>query len=426
MPTAAALLLGVAGLAAAALFLFALSTYKNGDIFLACLIGFTAGLQGVQLGKVHAFTIACALYVVFGRRAVPGRVLRSLVLLGAVGCLVLSAPLGSFVNSETLAVQLCALALSAIVIATRATEHPRQQMLYGLLAATVLGAAVAIGQKAGVFPYTPVLDASGIARVKGIYHEPDWLGLYSAIGILIVFLIPLRRYIQIVCAACLVGGSVLSGARASWLALGIVALYAFVTHLARRYPDQGRLRNGRMLLLAAVIVPTIAVANPGIVSSLAKRLDGSQASQVSVVARQKQEATLEQLASSAPWHGLGLSAAGHVGVSGNIIVGPSPNNVATNWILGWWVDAKYLALPIILLLVGLAIRASTRPSGLLLGLVLIDSLFANSLLNPIAWFLVGVALSDLPAHVAAPARVRLSPPLPAPVALSTLSQRPSR
>jgi hypothetical protein len=162
-----------------------------------------------------------------------------------------------------------------------------------------------------------------------------------------------------------------------------------------RRVDRRALNNGRIIVLAAVIVTAVAIAVPALSTSVVNRLTAGGANQLSVHTRSAQIASLESLSSHAPWHGLGLSAAGRVGVTGKIIAGPAKNSVATSWILGWWVDAKYLAIPIIALLMGLALRNIGRASGLLLGMVLLNSFYSNAVMEPLTWLVVGLALADV-------------------------------
>jgi hypothetical protein len=56
--------------------------------------------------------------------------------------------------------------------------------------------------------------------------------------------------------------------------------------------------------------------------------------------------------------------------------------VASNWILGWWVDGGLLAIPLILLFAWAALTRLTTTSGLVLLAVLVNSLFSNAMLIP--------------------------------------------
>jgi hypothetical protein len=139
------------------------------------------------------------------------------------------------------------------------------------------------------------------------------------------------------------------------------------------------------------------LAVPELAAFLLSRLEGASTADldVSARARQQQLTSLRELEAIAPWNGLGLSASGRVGVSGDITyIGQADNSVASNWILGWWVDGKLLALPLIALFIGAAVVAARRVSGRVLLLVLVSSLFSNALYIPVAWLALGACLAD--------------------------------
>jgi hypothetical protein len=390
-PTA---LLVACALAAGGLLLTRLATHRKAPDALEYALGASAGLYGAQVAKVHVFTIICALYLIAGHKPTKRPTAPSLLLLGAVALLVLSVPLAAAVNRPTLALSLTALALGSVLIARRATKASAQRMLWGLFATCTLAAVIAVAQKLGAIHYTPITGANGLVRVHSIYSEPDWLGLFSATGLLLAFLLPFHRHrvTQLLLASCLLASLLLSASRVSWAAFSITFIVMLV---GPRRVDRKALNNGRIIVLVTVILTGVAIAVPALSTSVVDRLTAGGANQLSVHTRSAQLASLESLSSRAPWHGLGLSAAGRVGVTGKIIVGPAKNSVATNWILGWWVDAKFLAIPIIALLVGLALRTIGRPSGLLLGLVLLNSFYSNAVVEPLTWLVVGLALADV-------------------------------
>jgi hypothetical protein len=386
--------LAVCAVAAGGLLLALLATHRKASDVLEYALGASAGLYGAQIAKVHIFTIICALYLIVGRKPTHRPAGPSALLLAAVTLLLLSVPLATSVNRPTLALSLTALALGALLIARRATTASAQRMLWGLFGTCTLAAGIAVGQKLGAVYYTPIVDANGLARVHSFYTEPDWLGLFSATGLLLTFLLPFqeRRKAQLLLGTLLLAGLLLSGARVSWAAFTV----AFIVMLVGlRRVDRRALNNGRIIVLAAAIVTVVAIAVPALSTSVINRLTAGGANQLSVHTRTAQIASLESLSTRAPWHGLGLSAAGRVDVTGKIIAGAAKNSVATNWILGWWVDAKYLSIPLITLLIGLALRNIGRASGLLLGMVLMNSLYSNAVVQPIAWLFVGLALADV-------------------------------
>jgi hypothetical protein len=389
--------LAVCALASGALLLTILATHRKASDTLEYALGASAGLYGAQVGKVHVFTIICVLYLIVGTKEVERPAGPALLLLGAVALLVLSVPLATFVNHATLALSLTALALGSVLIARRVTNASALRMLWGLFGMCTFAAIIAVAEKAGALHYSPVADANGLVRVHSIYTEPDWLGLFSAIGLLLTFLLPFhgRRAVQFLFGSSLLASLLLSGSRVSWAAFSLTFLAILV---GPRRLDRKRLNNGRIIAFGAVVLTIVALADPALSSNVVTRVSAGGANQLSVRARNAQRASLELLASRAPWHGLGLSAAGRVGVTGTITSGPAPNSVASNWVLGWWVDAKYLAIPIIALLVGLALRTIGRASGLLLAMVLLNSLYSNAVMEPLTWLVVGLVLADLPRH----------------------------
>jgi hypothetical protein len=388
------LFLAACAVAAGGLLLALLATHRKAPDALEYALGASAGLYGAQIAKVHVFTVICAVYLIVGRKQSRRPAGPSLLLLAAVALLLVSVPLATSVNRPTLALSLIALALGSVLIGRRATRSSAQRMLWGLFGTCTLAAVIAVGQKLGAIYYTPIVDANGLNRVHSFYTEPDWLGLFSATGLLLAFLLPFQRHrkTQLLLGSFLLAGLLLSGARVSWVSFTV----AFVVMLVGlRHVERRALNNGRIIVLAVVMVTVVAIAVPALSTSVINRLTAGGANQLSVHTRTAQIASLESLSTRAPWHGLGLSAAGRVDVSGKIIAGRAKNSVATNWILGWWVDAKYLAIPIIALLIGLALRNIGRASGLLLGMVLLNSFYSNAVIEPLTWLVVGLALADL-------------------------------
>lgn len=394
------LLIALAVLAAAALALALLVIDPRSPKVLQCLIGASAGLFNVEIGKIHVFTILCVTLAIIDRRSViPNRAGRRGLLIVATAILCTSVLFGgSFVSDKNLALQLLILAACGAFIAGR-DAVARNRVLWGLFMIGVLGGAWAIGQKIGAIPYTPFVDTSG-SRVTGIYHEPDWLGLYTALSLILLFALPFgtRAAWRLPLGAVLIVALALSGARAAW---GGFVIAFVVMFLFRRRESSGAGR-GHILIAAAVLVPILILLDPSIVTTVTNRLAGGG---LSANERTLQQQSLSLLAASAPWHGLGLSAAGHVGPLGQISYGYTGNNVASNWILGWWVDGKYLALPIMAVLIGTMAITIRRVGGVLLLLVLFSSLYSNAVVEPILWFTVGIALGDLPPRLAKPSLV---------------------
>lgn len=377
-----------------------LDTYRGSRRLLEFLIGAAAGLEFGQVANIHLFTIACALYVVFGRsdRSLSDRWTWALVIVGGAATLAATTLVGDLVNSRTLSLQLIALAVSSSIIVLMADMRSVRRMSLGLLSMCAVGSAVAIGQRVGVVPYTPFEDPNQLGRVMGIWHEPDWLGMFAAIGLLLVFQPRLRLTpaLQVGLSAVFVGAMILASARAAWIGLAVVAVVVLASRWLGMRPNSQR-RNWRIAAAGVGVGIIVLVSVPDLRDMTVDRfgvLTGHRDQDVSVVARRNQNKSLSQLASTAPWHGHGLSAAGRVMVNGGINMGTSPNNVASNWVLGWWIDGKLLALPLIGLLLASAALCRTTVGGRVLLLVLVSSLASNAMMVPIAWFALGLALAE--------------------------------
>jgi hypothetical protein len=374
------------------------------------LVGATAGLQSIQLGgKVHLFTLACFLYVIVGGRTNQHRGGRSLALLAALGLLLMSFPLGSMTVSVAPALQLLALGLCSVALVMKATSMSINRMLYGLLAVCTIAAVVAVIQRLGLVQSNAVIT-NGFKRPYGIYAEPDWLGLYAAVGLVILARLSMSWILRSSIFVLLSAALLLSFARAAWLALAVVIVAGMVATLwvtavsPHRRTTANRGNTAIIVTAVAGVLIVLASVNLSLVTQIEQRIFSSNSeNQISVTARRNQYESLQRLADGAPWHGLGLSASGRVSAFGAIVYGGAsgtvhngPDVVATNWILGWWVDGKYLAVPIILLFTGLTLVTVRKTSGQILLLILVNSVFSNVILLPVTWFAVGLALVDLP------------------------------
>jgi hypothetical protein len=367
---------------------------------LATLVGATAGLQNTQVGGVHAFCVAVALWLVFGvfwrPRGGPARPGAAILIILAAAPLAGTVLIGEMVNNAPTGVQLMLLAGTAGVVAAFAERADLRPFMVGLLAVTSLACVVAVGQYAGVVPYKVFM---GTRRPIGIYGEPDWLGMFSGVGLFLAYRLRTGRwrYPLVVLHAVVL---VLAAARAAWLAVAVVAVVgAVAVRLSGRRDSEWvgtSATRRRTVALALVLGAAGLLASPSLRDSLVDRVGGVSVSRpdVSAQARQQQNASLLHLESEAPLTGLGLSASGRVGVSGRITyLGRARNNVASNWLLGWWVDGGVLAVPAILLfLIAMGRRLNTTV-GMVLAVVLISSLFSNATLMPISWFLVALCFA---------------------------------
>jgi len=409
-------LLGAAALALVLTVLVALSTLKDLRSPLAVLVGATAGFQTAQIASVHIFAPAVLLWLVFGVWREPrGRwhPKWALVVVAAVVLLASTALTGQMVNSKLVAIQLVLLAGTGACLVAFGDQEDARSALHGLLMITTVACVAALAQYVGVLPYKIYL---GTHRPIGLYSEPDWLGMFSAVGLLLAFRATnLGRWrTPLVFLHVIV--LLLAAARAAWIAVVVVAALGWVVaRLARKsgsVPAGPKLGGWRMAVGGVLVVIVALMVSPSLRESLTDRVTGAVGSrpEVGAMARQKQNASLLELNSQAPPVGLGLSASGRVGVSGRIAyMGNSVNNVASNWLLGWWVDGGVLSLPLIGLFFFAAARRLTVTHGLLLGVVLACSFFSNAMVIPIAWFALALCLIE-PARAPEPAPV--GPPNP--------------
>jgi hypothetical protein len=361
---------------------------------LAAMVGVTAGLQTAQIADVHAFCFATALWLALGvclrPRGRPRPELPALIMVCA-GLLASTALTGTFVNSRLVALQLLLLAATCASLVAFGDRTDIQHILRGLLAMTTIACVAAALQYFGVLPYDLF---QGTRRPIGLYTEPDWMGMFSAVGLIIAFHVTsgkLRAALIFIHLLVLL----LAAARASWLAVVVAVAASYVVAKLSRKPKQIQPSPGgfRLVAFGAIFLTLVLAASPTLRDSIQDRVEGAVSSEkdVSAKARQQQNASLLELADVAPWNGLGLSASGRVGVSGRIeYIGQADNNVASNWVLGWWVDGGFMAVPLILLFMGAALHRLKEISGQLLTIVLISSFFSNAILIPIAW--VGLAL----------------------------------
>jgi hypothetical protein len=376
----------VALLAALALAGIVLATYKHARRWLLIAIGIAAAVE-MQVWRVHVATLLAGLLVTCARPAKrhPGPIVPVAILAAAL-LLAVTVFYGTLVNSPTLALQLIALAATAAALIIWCDRDDVPLLLRGVLIGSSVGSAVAVLQNVRIVPASLYVDSMGFSRVHSIYREPDFLAVFAAIGCILAVRLVERRWLQVLLVA--VNGVALAYtfARAAALALVVSAIMTVVlTRLADR---ERRTRSNKALLVLAVIAAvTVLAVSSSIRMTVEDRLSGAldSSTDISVQARQRQFAGLVNLANSAPWHGYGVSASGRVQGFGEFGVGNSENNVATNWILGWWVDGKFLAVPLIGLFIWLAFAAGRHTGGQILIFSLVNSLFSNEMFHPITW-----------------------------------------
>jgi hypothetical protein len=314
--------------------------------------------------------------------------------------------LGQLVNSSTLGLQLLGLAASAAIVVLRATRDDARAMLWGLLTISTIGSVFGILQVLKVVPIDLWhLDISTVGRPTGIYPEPDWLGMYAGLAVILSWRLSMSRAPKVGFTVLNFAALVLAMARASWVALVVTVLLAVVVSLAFRRggslssklkgPRKGRVAAVGVAALTSIIsLSAVPQLQEDLVRRASTMMGTVQETDISGQARIRQNESLMNLAESVPVYGHGLSAAGRVGAWGQLdAVGNPKNNVASNWILGMWVDGAWFAVPLILFLIVLTlIRVRTLPGQLLL-FCLVSSLFSNALFFPVIWLLVGLAIT---------------------------------
>jgi len=359
------------------------------------LVGVTGGLEHAQVHKVHLFVFAVFLLMLSGRRKDGHALTRYAVIIPvATAILCVSVPLGSLVNSRLFALQLLLLSLVAAALVVTLRPGEVRTVLSGLLAVISVGSTVAVMQYAHLLP---LVLFRGAPRPMGIYSEPDWLALFAALGIVLAARAPLGNRVRF-CLISLNGAAcAVAVARGAWLALIVVFAFNAVASLVVRNNPDKQPGTGRLIGVFLVAGVLILSLNGSLRQTIVARVQGAtQSSSLDNTAQDRlvQTRALLSLAQKEPWHGFGLSAEGRVQPFGQIqYAGTSANNVTSDWILGWWVDGGYLALPLIALFLYAAIRRLPRTPSLLLLLVLTNGFFSNATPLPITWLTLALVMS---------------------------------
>lgn len=390
-------------IAAAFLGLAILFTHRNGRSISSFLVGLSGGLVAVQVFRVHVFTIMALVWILQRGGAFNTRGFnRALFMAIPVGLMSLTSLLGDLVNSDTLVFQLIGLAVTAMLIMTFSREDDRRKMLYGLLALITTSSIVGILQVLKIVPIeTWHASISSVGRPIGLYPEPDWLGMFAGIGLVLAWRMPLRGWVRVVAVSSNAAALVLAFARAAWIAVAVaviaMAILGFFADRKRAKEEEKRGRGGAALVIAFAALGVMLFL-PQLVEDLSTRLENTlqvKTNDVSAQARVRQFNGLLHLADIAPFYGHGLSASGRVGVWGQITTGfTADNNVASNWLLAMWVDGKWIAVPLILLLALTAVRYCLTIPGQTLVVVLVSSLFSNATFFPVTWLLLALCLSE--------------------------------
>lgn len=379
----------------------AILTHRRSEQITEWMVGAAAGLDFAQVVHVHLFTIAVVFWLLTSGGLARLKIsIASIALLLSAAILGATSLIGPLTIDHTLALQLMALAVSAAIVATKASPEAIQRMAYGLLAVCLFSACWAILQKFGFLPIHEFNSVEGTSRVMGIYREPDWLGLFCAVAIVTTLRLDFSLGRKVAFLSILGAALIFSLARGSVIALGALAVVVVGINLLSKSDLARRSQNRQVLLIFAGVVAAVLILNPGIASRLITRFQTGitgTGQDVGAHARRLQVQALDELAQGAPWYGDGFSASGRVEVTGNINYGvvPPSRAVSTDWVLGWWVDGKYLALPLIVMFCLLTLRYVKTLGGQLLFVVLVTSLVSDAVMLPIAWFAIGLCLADL-------------------------------
>jgi hypothetical protein len=376
---------------------------KNKAAVLAFAVGVSGALVGIQVLQVHVFTITVVLWIVFSNRRFDSRSMRHIVvLLVAAAILAVTALIGDLVGSPTLALQLLGLAGSASLIIAFSTDSDRRNMIRGLLAFATLSSVLGLLQVVKIAPVEIWhASVSAIGRPIGLYSEPDWLGLFAGLGLIIAWRSSLTPKLRTVAISANGAAFILAFARAAWVAVAVSIVLVIIIGIIRgreqKVPGTGRLAAVGLLILGTLGVLMFV---PQLVSDLTTRLantltPGASGPDISGQARVNQINSLIELAQSAPFYGHGLSASGRVRVFGGIDTAHGGNSVSSNWILGMWVDGAFLAIPIIAVFVIVAVQLARTLPGQMLLVVLLNSMFSNAFFFPITWLLIALCMSEL-------------------------------
>jgi hypothetical protein len=387
----------VTAVSVAAVLLAWLATSVHGRTVSAWLVGCAAALQSAQLAGVHAFTIFALAYsvLVVSKRAATLYRWRALTLPLAAVPLACTVLFGDLVHKPTIAVQLLALASSSALIALVSEGDDWYAMLKAFLAVTTVASVAAILQFVRILPNESFYGAN---RPNGlVYLEPDWLGMYAAIGSLLAALVVRHRKRSAAAILVNLAAVVLAGARGPWIGILLCLLFLVVAQIMAAYPSAYLKRLVGYLGGCVCGALGIVAASPQLLDTVAVRiasLANPAYGDAGTYARARQNSALLSLVDSSPWYGHGLSASGRVGAYGEIDFSSSATNaVGSNWLASWWIEGGILAIPLVALFLGLAAFRFSRGFGVLVTLILICNLFSNSSYLPAIWIFAALCFA---------------------------------
>ncbi|TFC89887.1 hypothetical protein [Cryobacterium sp. TMT4-31] len=382
---------------AAVLVVVFFATYSRGLEVLSFSIGASSGFILLQVNGVHIYTILVLVYVVVSRAKNPKLLARILLFVTACGLMVVTAFVGDLTTTVGLGFQLALLAVSTGLFVFRADPKHLQIARNGLLLFVTFGAATAIGQAVGILPEQLFqLEGAELHRPSGIYPEPDWLGLYSAAGVLLAVMAPLRRQWQILFLTINALGVVLASARAAVLALVVVAVWALFRNFVQHRKAAKSHGLPAIVITFVVLIGFIFVFSlfPVEVELLLHRMSSALVvggGDGVTVARYAQIDGLRNLFESAPWYGHGLSASGRVNGFGAIDYSFAQGSTGSNWFFSLLAEGKFIAIPMIGCLIFTA-AFGNRKGAYLLVLILVNSVFSNALFFPLTWFAIAMCM----------------------------------
>jgi len=375
------------------------ATAKEGRRLLSYAVGVSAGFILVQFEGLHLYTIFAVLYVVVSRNLRKHGFLAPLMLTLAALLFASTTLYGDLVKSDGLAIQLSVMAVTTFLFWLRSSRQDNAAAVLGLLTVTTLGSVVGLMQVVGVVPMQLFQLANAeMHRPSSWYPEPDWLGLYSAVGIVLSLKLirdgRLRFFLVALNSAAVLAAS----ARAAWLGLVVVAVWALVRALREHDTTAKRSRKTVVLVLLVGVLFAEAVFPAQVELALDRALSAFQSGggDSAVIARYGQIDGLLSLISTAPPYGHGISAGGRVGGFGVIdfSTGGNGNSTASNWFLALLAEGMWVAVPLILAVLTIALFGNIQLGAqAALLLVLVNSLFSNAFYFPVTWFLLAVALT---------------------------------
>lgn len=363
-------------------------------------LGVSAAFRDLQIGSVHLFSaLAAVAFVACIRRATPRPLAPVLVLSLSVVLLSLTTFLGDLVVNDLLWVQLCVLAASASAIYLVANAEQTLWVARGVVGGASISSLFALAQQFGLLRVELYFDSSGLYRPTGLVHEPDWVGAFAGVALILLARSAVSRgWLAWSLVAVNAGALLFSFARAAWVGVGIVVVIWLIAWRKQRSRSSFPLiLSGKSILIVASLGVVALASSPSLLAIAQTRLLSifyEEHRDLNAIYREQQFDGLIQLIETAPWYGHGLSASGRVTDFGLFQSGAADRAVASNWVLGLVLDGMLLAVPLIVFLCWTAARGILTAFGQVLIFVLVNSLFSNLLFSPVLWLAVALSLTQ--------------------------------